>query len=358
MEREPAFGPRDDVREGVRGYVAGWNRYLADMGGPDGITDPACKGQSWVTPITEVDAYRRFYQLILIASQGVAIDGIASAAPATGALQAPAADAMSLATGLKEIFPKGGIGSNAVAIGRDGMKAHKRGLVLGNPPFPWLGTERFYQFQMTIPDKVNVSGAGLFGVPLALIGYTDNLAWSHTVSTAYRFTPIQLTIDPTDDKRYIVDGQSEAMTPKNVTVDLGGGKTAKRTLWWTRYGPVFTSLLGIPLPWTNAEAFAMKDANEDNFRAFNHFIATDQAQSTQELLGILKQYQGIPWVNTIASDRKGDALYADIGSIPNVSDDHARLCNTALGQALTAYIGLPVLDGSRSSCDWQNAPAP
>ena len=356
MARKPPLGPRDDIRDGVKGYVAGWNKYLDDVGGPAGIDDPRCKGKAWVTKITELDAYRRFYQLILLASQAVAIDGIANAAPATGTFQAPAANPLTIATDLKEVFPKGGIGSNAVAIGRDGMKDRKSGLVLGNPHFPWLGTERFYQFQMTIPKKVNVSGAGLFGVPLALIGYTDNLAWSHTVSTAYRFTPIQLTIDPTDNTHYLVDGQSEAMTPKNVTVDLGGGKTAKRTLWWTRYGPVFTSLLGIPLPWTSAEAFAMKDANEDNFRAFNHFIATDQAQSTHELLGILKQYQGIPWVNTIAADRKGNALYADIGSIPNVPDDHARTCNTALGQALTAYIGLPVLDGSRSSCDWQNDP--
>jgi acyl-homoserine-lactone acylase len=113
MQRPAPFGPREDVRAGVRGYVAGWNRYLADVGGPSGISDPACKGQSWVTPITELDAYRRFYQLILIASQGVAIDGIANAAPATGALQAPAADAQALATGLNEVFPKGGIGSNA-----------------------------------------------------------------------------------------------------------------------------------------------------------------------------------------------------------------------------------------------------
>jgi acyl-homoserine-lactone acylase len=356
LDRKPPLGPRDDIRDGVRGYVAGWNKYLDDIGGPNGISDPNCKGKPWVTKITELDAYRRFYQLILIASQGVVIDGIANAAPATEAFQPPAADALGIANDLKEVFPKGGIGSNAVAIGKAGMKGGKGSLVLGNPHFPWLGTERFYQFQMTIPDKVNVGGMGLFGVPIALIGYTDNLAWSHTVSTAFRFTPMQLTIDPTDNKRYIVDGQSEAMTPKKITVDLGGGKASTRTLWWTRYGPVFTSLLGIPLPWTNAEAFAMKDANEDNFRAFNHFIATDQAQSTQELLGILKRYQGIPWVNTIAADSKGDALYADIGSIPNVPDDMARTCNTALGQATFAYIGLPVLDGSRSSCDWRNDP--
>jgi len=135
LDRQPPFGPRPDVRAIVRGYVAGWNRYLAHVGGPDGISDPNCKGKSWVTPITEIDAYRRFYQLILIASQGVAIDGISQAAPAGDNLASPvaAADAQTLATGLKEIFPKGGIGSNAVAIGRDGMKDRKHGLVLGNP---------------------------------------------------------------------------------------------------------------------------------------------------------------------------------------------------------------------------------
>src|SRR3954454_16169130 len=356
MERKPPLGPRDDIRAGVRGYVAGWNKYLDDAGGADGISDPNCKGKPWVTKITELDAYRRFYQLILLASQAVAIDGIANAAPVPGTFAPPAANPLTVATELKEVFPKGGIGSNAGAIGSDGLQNDKGSLLLGNPHFPWLGTERFYQFQMTIPKKVNVSGAGLFGVPLALIGYTDNLAWSHTVSTAYRFTPFQLTIDPTDNKRYIVDGQSEAMTPKNVTVDLGDGRTSKRTLWWTRYGPVFTSLLGIPLPWTNAEAFAMKDANEDNFRAFNHFIATDQAQSTQELLGVLKRYQGIPWVNTIAADRKGNALYADIGAVPGVSDALVANCNTPLGQATFALARLPVLDGSRSACEWENDP--
>src|SRR5204862_3478546 len=137
--------------------------------------------------------------------------------------QPPAVDARALANGVEQLQgEKGGLGSNAVAIGRDGMKDRRTGLLLGNPHFPWLGTERFYQFQMTIPNKVNVSGMGLFGVPLALIGYTDGLAWSHTVSTAFRFTPIQLTIDPTDSTHYLVDGQSEAMTPKKVTVDIGG----------------------------------------------------------------------------------------------------------------------------------------
>jgi acyl-homoserine-lactone acylase len=73
-------------------------------------------------------------------------------------------------------------------------------------------------------------------------------------------------------------------------------------------------------------------------------------------LRVLDKYQGIPWVNTISADKKGDALYADIGAIPNVPDAKAQSCNSALGTATTELIGLPVLDASRSACDWDVDP--
>ena len=44
----------------------------------------AARAPPWVRPITEMDAYQRFYQLGLIASQGVAIDGIGGAQPPAG----------------------------------------------------------------------------------------------------------------------------------------------------------------------------------------------------------------------------------------------------------------------------------
>ena len=85
---EPPRGPRPEIKEGVRGYVAGYNRWLRDTG-VDNIDDPRCDGEPWVRPITEMDAYQRFYQLGLIASQGVAIDGIGGAQPPAGAGPTP-----------------------------------------------------------------------------------------------------------------------------------------------------------------------------------------------------------------------------------------------------------------------------
>ena len=353
MAEPPPRGPRPEVRAAVRGYVAGYNRYLADTG-VDNLSDPRCRGRAWVRPISEVDAYRRFYQLGILASQGVAIDGIAQAQPPppgdTGGAAAPSgADLLELGDRLKL-----DIGSNAFGLGREAV-AGGGGMVLGNPHFPWDGPERFFQAQLTIPGKVDVAGASLFGVPVVLIGSTRNLAWSHTVSTAFRFTPFEVKLVPGAPTTYLVDGQPRQMERDVVTVDVGGGQRRTRTLYSTRYGPVFTSLLGLPLfPWTSASAFSMGDVNGGNFRYLNHFFETNQAQSVQQYDTIERRYQGIPWVNSIAADSTGKAYYADIGSIPNVPDDKALTCGTPLGLATFEAIRLPVLDGSRSSCDWDD----
>ena len=80
-------GPEPEIREGVRGYVAGYNKYLEETG-VDNLPDPRCRGAAWVKPISEMDAYRRFYQLALLASQSVAIDGIAGEKTPGGAVVA------------------------------------------------------------------------------------------------------------------------------------------------------------------------------------------------------------------------------------------------------------------------------
>ncbi|MDQ1696595.1 MAG: acyl-homoserine-lactone acylase, partial [Frankiaceae bacterium] len=361
LARPEPFGPKPAIKQAVKGYVAGYNRWLKAVGGPAGIKDPACHGKKWVHPITVQDAFLRFYQLVLLAGQDVVMPGIAQARPPSPSDPAPTAPmnpqkaARLLQVGWHRAM--GGLGSNAVAVGSAGTRNH-HGLLLGNPHFPWTDTERFYQAHLTIPGVVDVTGASLFGVPIVLIGHNKTMAWSHTVSTAFRFTPYQLTLVPGDPTSYVFDGAPTKMQQRKVTVTVkraSAGHPAvnvTHTLWWTRYGPVFNSILGIPLPWTTTTAFAIRDANVDNFRIFNHFLETDQAPSAKAMLGILEKYQGIPWVNTIVADKGGHALYADIGTMPNVTDALAQQCDTAVGAATFKLLGLPVLDGSRSACDW------
>ena len=355
MSRTGVHAPAPPIRAVVRGYTEGYNDVVRE----GKVRDPACAGEPWVKPIEEIDVWRRFYQLATLASSMIAVDGIGGAQPPTPDLgraqDARAALAEIPPNVVRERFEPRGVGSNAIALGRAATE-NGRGLLLGNPHQPWTGTERFYQSQLTIPGKLNVSGASLYGVPAVNIGFTRGLAWSHTVSTARRFVISELRLVPGSPTSYVVDGETREMRRTEVTVqtrrDDGTLEPVTRTLYSTDLGPVLTSLQELPvLPWTPLNAYVMFDANAENYgRLLNHFFGVDRTQSVPDLDALLRRYQGVPWVNTIAADRAGNAYYADIGSVPGVPDAKIASCSAALGVALDELARVQVLDGSRAAC--------
>ena len=128
-------------------------------------------------------------------------------------------------------------------------------------------------------------------------------------------------------------------------------------LYSSHHGPILTSILGIGLfPWTPASAFAMGDVNAPNFRYLNHFFETNRAQSVRALDAVLRRNQGIPWVNTIAADSRGEAYYADLSVVPHVTDEHAERCNTAMGRGTWETLRIAILDGTRPDCEWGRDP--
>jgi acyl-homoserine-lactone acylase len=348
---QPApLGPQREVRDVVRGYVAGYNKYLAE----NRITDPACKGAPWVRPIGEMDVYREIYALANIQGGGVFIDSIATTQPPTTARVAPPLDPAKVREALESTKTRG---SNAIALGRDATVDGHSALV-GNPHYPWHGGNRFWQTQLTVPGRMDVTGGSLLGLPFVQIGYNEDMAWSHTVATPVTFGLFQLNlVDPTT---YLVDGRPEAMTSRKVSVQVRGDdgslSTVERTLWSTRYGPVIGSGLNLPVDWTPTTAFAVKDANVTNVRSFNTWFQLGRAHSTSEVTEVLSSTLGVPWVNTIAADRAGNALYADIQTVPNIPDALAAKCNTDLGKETFAQFGVAVLDGSTTACGWTNDP--
>jgi acyl-homoserine-lactone acylase len=375
------------VRQVMAGYAAGYNRYLASVGGSQGVPDPTCRGKAWVKPITTLDAYLLVYQIVDLEGPAANPWEVAEAQPPAAATQtaaaqtavssgarsssAPAALSALAASVVRTAPGTGGLptvsqlsklgqqaaaspGSNAIAIGSAGARDHQHGLLLGNPHLPWQGALRLYQVQFTIPGAVNVEGATLLGIPLVVIGFTNSMAWSETTTRSWTATPYQLTLVPGHPTEYVYNGRPVAMTSQTVTVPAltasGAIATVRHTVWSTRYGPVIAGYAGPPFPWTTATAFALADANGGNLRILNHFLATDQAQSAAAELTVLKRYQGLPWVNTTVTDATGHALYADVLTVPHVTNAEAARCDTALGQVAFAQSDLPILDGSRPSC--------
>ncbi|WP_167160734.1 MULTISPECIES: penicillin acylase family protein [Streptomyces] len=362
-------GPEPEVKEGIRGYVQGYNRYLAETG-VNNITDPACRGAAWVRPITELDVYRHAHAEIIMGSADALLDGEVNAVPPGASAAAPPASSPArTAQKIRDAMAASrqqSMGSNALAVGSQGVSGGAGSMLLANPHFPWQGKNRMWQSQLTIPGKVNVSGGSLLGFPAVNIGHNDNVAWSHTIATVAPFGLFDVQVDPLHPTNYLVDGSWQPMTSQQVAVDVlnkdGSIGKVTRTLWSTRYGPITSSVQGIALPWV-VSAHAVRDVNMDNLRALNTWFHLDQATDVHDVVNTLETTEGVPFFNTIASDRKGNALYADIQATPNITDEHARSCLTATGQLLfNQALRLPnvppvsVFDGKRSECDWPNDP--
>lgn len=326
----------------IDGYVAGYNRFLKDAGA-DGI--PAeCRGKAWVRPITGDDMLRLNEKQMLLASSLNLAPAIANAAP-------PGTPAPKIAIAMpnpKEL----GMGSNGWAFGGN-VTADGRGMVIGNPHFPWKGPNRFWQMHVKGPGGYEVMGVGLAGTPMPTLGFNKDIAWTHTVTEARHFTLYQLTLDPADPTRYMVDGASEAMTSQTVTVPMPDGQPAvTRTLWSTRFGPVFI----IPdrgITWSKQNAFALKDANRGNQRGIETWLRIGEAHNVLEIKEAVAETLGIPWVNTIAADRDGGALHADVTAVPNVSAAKVKACSTPISGLFAEFAIL--LDGSKAGCDWDVA---
>ena len=341
-----ALSPR--AQDLLAGYVAGYNRFLRDAG-TQGI--PAeCRGKAWVRPITADDMLRLNEKQMLLASSLNLAPAIANAAP-------PGSDVPKVAINLPDPGQLG-MGSNGWAFGGDAT-ADGRGLVIGNPHFPWKGPNRFWQMHITGPEGYDVMGVGLAGTPMVTLGFNKDVAWTHTVTEARHFTLYQLTLDPADPTRYMVDGTSEAMTTQTVSVPMpDGAPDVTRTLYSTRFGPVFI----VPargIAWGAQSAFALKDANRGNQRGIEAWLRIGEARNVGEIKAAVSETLGIPWVNTIAADRFGDALHADVTAVPNVSGDKARACATPIAPLFAEFAVL--LDGSKSACDWDvtaGTPAP
>ena len=343
-----------DAQAMARGYIAGFNRYLSDAAGR---LPAECNGQPWVQPMTAAEYWRMIEISIVQASAAAFADGIVGAAPPAGNAAAPAevqlADAAQAMREIGVLEPT--IGSNAWAFGRD-SSASGSGVLLGNPHFPWAGMNRFWQAHLTLPGRFDVMGATGGALPVVTIGFNKDVAWSHTVSTGRRFTLHELTLVAGDPTSYLVDGQPVKMSSRQLTISVRGAdgqlQTRSRQLWSTRYGPVLVNPQA-GLNWTAQRAYALQDANSGNVRGFDTWLAFASAKNVGDLRSAMANL-GLPWVNTIAADRAGNAMYADMSVVPDVDAAMLQRCAPSPAAArLFAGAGLPVLDGSKSDCNWR-----
>jgi acyl-homoserine-lactone acylase len=349
LSQPPPLGPMPEVRDLVRGYVAGYNHYLARVGVAN-LPDKRCRGQAWVRPITERDVYLRALHTVMIASSrwiGPIVDAVR---PADGASAVPPSPLQ-----LDDGEPRLSL-SNVVALGRDATD-NGRGMVFINPHWRWHEAERFFEVHLTVPGVLDVYGGTFPGLPVVLLGFNRNVAWSHTASVPKRETIYQLRLTPGDPTSYEYDGAARPMTSRTVTVvvreDDGRLTDRRHTFWETHFGPVLATAGFV---WTPATAYAVRSVIT-GFRWLNQQYGMNAARSAEELDLAGRRHLALGWLNTIGADDQGRVIYGDRSSVPHVTDAMRAGCTTSdLGKQLWARQQLIVLDGWRTACEWGTDP--
>lgn len=354
-------GPGKQARAMVNGYVAGINRWLRT----NTVTDPACRGDGYLRPDAKpIDVWYGVYLANLLASAGVFVKEIVDADPPSPddpglpelpvrASQVSAPERAALLTALGK-DPASPFGSNATAVGGAETSTGK-GMLLGNPHFPWFGRYHFTQQHLTIPGRYDVAGASLIGSPVVNIGFNNDVAWSHTVSTAYRFTPYEYPM--LGSSTYLTGTGPKQLERRVVKVRVkrpnGTIGTVTEDLYRTEIGYVLDSPATF-MPWSVASIWAMRDANGEHLRTLDTFLNMGKARTVRDLLRRQDKGGGMPWVNTTAADRRGDVLYADHSVVPHVTNEMKNRCLTPVGLLVDQLAGLPGLDGTRAltGCAW------
>lgn len=338
----------------IEGYVAGYNQYLADTGAD--MVPGSCKGQPWLRAISAVDLFAYYVDLGLLASGNPLLNYIATAQPPGSPLVVPGGPV----AGLRG--PKAtGFGSNGWAIG-GARTASGAGMVVANPHFPWEGELKLWESHVTVPGELNIYGVGLMGVPGALIGFNDEVGWTHTFSDGQRFNIYALELVEGEPTSYLYDGEPRKMEARDyeVSVRQEDGSLAKveRTLYFSHYGPILNV---DPFGWSPGLALTYRDANIENTRLIEQFFGMNRARSLAEFQKVYEDVGGVPWVNTMAADRNGKTWYIDASATPRLSPAAIAgwLAAVEDGEFLPGVLaeqGLVVLDGSSSVNEWTDAP--
>lgn len=328
------------ARSLAEGYAAGFNRYVRDL--PEDARRTVCEGIA-LPEMQAADVLRATMQIGLWEGFTVAPfavssdwDALEAAVPASGVAAARDGEAQ----------PVGGA-SNAWAYGAE-VSGTGSAIVVGNPHTFWQNHWLLmHQMHLTIPGEIDVMGADFIGLPVPMVGFNRDVAWSMEAPSTVTYPMlVALEVELQPSPSYVVDGQTRTLERRQVEIEVlqADGTVAKQShaFPYSHLGRLYRlpAAPGRPAGW-----YAVTSPNRGNALGIDQMLAVSRARDIGELERAIADHRGIT-AHIIAGDRHGEALYIESG--PLLDADAATLRDCALEHREGR---LPAaLDGSRGAC--------
>ncbi len=323
-----------DARALARDYAAGVNRYSREKsGGPCGLVQ--------VPFLEESDV------ILTMLAIGAIWKGHLVAAAATASTRA----AIGTATDIPITADSLGLGSNAWAYGAD-VTGTGRAIVVGNPHSAWDNHRLLMrQLHLTIPGELNVAGADVVGLPLPVVGYTRDIAWTiEAPHGVHYFVLHDMSVDFNDNPSYVMDGVRRpiAFDTVHITVLEDGEKSEQRfEIPMTELGPLYAlpAQRGRAVQW-----YAITDASAGNALGIDQLLQIARSSSVDGITEAVTAHRGFG-AHLIAGDRHGDVLYIEGGPLLDITEKTPKRCALpAVPDLHVAAASIIVFDGTRSDC--------
>ena len=349
---------REDQEEVVQliaaGYAQGYNRYASEWTNNEhpGRHETCNDGRErFVRPITELDVYRRALAYASRTNSGRFIDEIATAQPPT---------ANSLPVAVTNSFPNLVDRSHVAVVG--GQETDTGSAMLGQlVAQPLSGPDRLFPMHQVVGTSFNVAGFAPLGIPLPVSGFNNDIAYALADSPAYGALPYELTLSQDNALSFQAGSSTETMQAVQVTITdraaSGSAIESLRTLYRTTYGPIFGFYIDGTnvLPWTNDNAYSLRDATLESNDILNHLLGLSVASSLSGAIGNSASFLGAGGASTnVASGEGGAAAYFGLlAPLANIDADEVEACTVDATATIEERApNLPILNAADNQCRW------
>jgi penicillin amidase/acyl-homoserine-lactone acylase len=201
------------------------------------------------------------------------------------------------------------VGSNAFAVAGDKSSDGATRIII-NSHQPLSGPVAWYEAHVKSEEGWDMHG-GLFpGSPFVSKGFNPNIGWGVTVNKPDLVDTYRLTLDPDDDARYLLDGQSIAFEKRTVWLKLKiFGRLfvpLPRASLAARHGPAIE---------TDHGTYALRFAGMRELRQPAQWLAMNKARNLEEFKAAMAM-QAIVSFNFVYADREGNLYFLHNGRLP------------------------------------------